>query len=88
MGCVIDDMLWLILLLMSVSNLGDDRDDTLPRDVPFRLLDATDRLRDSSMLAILRKMKILSTNVRFDLVKRQPILTFASNVCSVAILGF
>ena len=45
-------LLLLLGVLKIVSNLGDDRDETLPREVPFRLLAATDMLNDSSMFAI------------------------------------
>lgn len=41
-----------LFTLKIVSSLGDDLEEILPREVPFRLLAAIDKLNDSSISAI------------------------------------
>lgn len=75
----------VLLLLRIVSSLGDERDEMLPSDVPLRLRAATDRLSDSSMLAICGRVR---GSDRLAVCEIKMCLTLASNVASVAILGF
>jgi hypothetical protein len=50
----------LSLLLRIVSSFGDDLDETLPSEVPFRLRAANEILKDSSMLAICEDERMTS----------------------------
>jgi hypothetical protein len=48
--CSLDNVLQLLLII--VSNFGDERDEILPSDVPLRLRGAADKQSDSSIFAI------------------------------------